>query len=368
MGGKSKTTQTQDNSIDPWSRRQYDQSAGNVRGLIGLPYQPYEGERVAGLTGDEMQARDMFRNQMGGGTGLLDQAANQAMQAGGYRPQPISTQSFKDADMAAYMDPNTQNVIDQSIKGINRERDASMGQMNADAAKASAFGGSRHGIAQAETGRAYADVAAKTEAGLRSDAFNQAASMWQQDQGRQLNADVTNQQMGMQGAQLGLQGAGLLGQIGQGMHGMNMDNAGMLNQFGQQQRGIDQANLDAQYGEHMMGYNDRYRRAQMELGLLGGTPMIQDSTGSSTMRQSPGIGQMLGMGAQIGSMFLSDRRLKADIKPVESDDGRNWYEFRYLWSKARHVGLMAQDLLKTEPKRVHILPSGLMMVDYKGLV
>lgn len=91
------------------------------------------------------------------------------------------------------------------------------------------------------------------------------------------------------------------------------------------------------------------------------------SQGTSTTRQSDPLGTA-GDIAKIASIFMSDRRLKRDIQEVGTDEhGHKWYDFRYLWSDTIHRGLMAQDLLKTEPWRVLEMPNGYYAVNYAGL-
>jgi hypothetical protein len=76
---------------------------------------------------------------------------------------------------------------------------------------------------------------------------------------------------------------------------------------------------------------------------------------------------MLGGLSSLGSAaigFFSDKRLKKDIKPICSARGYKWYEFSYLWDDVKHIGVMAQDVLKIKPEAVHVLPSGYMVVNY----
>ena len=46
-----------------------------------------------------------------------------------------------------------------------------------------------------------------------------------------------------------------------------------------------------------------------------------------------------------------------------SNDGYPIYEFSYLGSRKRYRGVMAQDVVKTNPMAVHI-QNGLLYVDY----
>ena len=70
-------------------------------------------------------------------------------------------------------------------------------------------------------------------------------------------------------------------------------------------------------------------------------------------------------GAAIGA---SDRRLKRDIKRVGTmANGLPVYEYRYVWGRKRHVGVMAQDVLKAGIDAVVRHWTGFLMVDYGKL-
>jgi hypothetical protein len=72
----------------------------------------------------------------------------------------------------------------------------------------------------------------------------------------------------------------------------------------------------------------------------------------------------MSLGGALGSAFISDRRLKRDIRKVADDPrGFGWYAFRYLWSDTPQVGVMADEV----PHAAFTLPSGFMMVDYARL-
>jgi hypothetical protein len=71
---------------------------------------------------------------------------------------------------------------------------------------------------------------------------------------------------------------------------------------------------------------------------------------------------MMGMFGQIGGSIFSDKRMKADIKPVGKAGnvlGLTAYEFRYKGDKEKHVGFLAQDVKK-------VLPEAVEEVDHKG--
>lgn len=67
------------------------------------------------------------------------------------------------------------------------------------------------------------------------------------------------------------------------------------------------------------------------------------------------------------ALTASDRRLKRDIKLIGSFKGLPLYEYRYVWGRKRHVGVMAQDVLKAGIDAVVRHWTGFLMVDYGKL-
>jgi hypothetical protein len=231
------------------------------------------------------------------------------------------------ADLIGYMNPYLDQVLGASMNDINRQRDLAIGQTGDAAQRAGAFGGSRHGVAQAETERAYGDIAARTSAQLRGDAFNQAANLFGQDRDRMMQGAMGSAQMG------GIE------------------------------RGQRQLGLDRRYGEFLRQYEDPFRRAGVQTGILGAMPRGQTST-TSTPTDWAGL---LGTGVQAAAMMFSDERLKRDIEPIGQRGAHTWYRYRYVWSDAVHEGVIAQEVLSRQPEAVHVHPSGFLCVDYGAL-
>lgn len=113
------------------------------------------------------------------------QAESAMAKATGYNPATIAG-----TDLSQYMNPYTQEVIDRSLSDIERARMAQANNLGFAATQAGAFGGSRHGVAEALSNEAYAKQAADTAAGLRQQAYNQALTSAGQDVGYQ---NVANQ-------------------------------------------------------------------------------------------------------------------------------------------------------------------------------
>jgi hypothetical protein len=303
MGGKKKVETTQDNSLDEFSRQQYNTISGNINQLMGQEFTPYSGQRVAGVNDLERDAINTYLQQSEGTRGLLGDATGMVQTGAQYTPEQVQAQNFANADLSAYTNPFQQQVIDAQLSEIERQRGQTAERIDADAAKSAAFGGSRQAIQQAESDRNFGDIAARTGADLRSQGFQQAAAMYQQDAARQMQADLANQQAGLSGAQLRLRGAGLLGDMAGQMSDADMREAAMRGSLGQLERGQEQAELDAQYQAYLMAYDDPYRRAQLQLGLLGNTPMLQDSRGTQTT-SGGGLGAAIAGAGQVASMFI----------------------------------------------------------------
>jgi len=64
--------------------------------------------------------------------------------------------------------------------------------------------------------------------------------------------------------------------------------------------------------------------------------------------------------------IFSDERLKRDIVPLGIENGFNTYGFRYIWGTQRYKGVMAQEVMETNPQAVGKV-LGLYMVDYNEI-
>lgn len=104
------------------------------------------------------------------------------------------------------------------------------------------------------------------------------------------------------------------------------------------------------------------------IASLGGTSNSSgSSTGTTTQQQSATSNILAGLlgAASLASKF-SDERLKEDIAPVGMlNDGQPVYSYRYAGSPTTEIGLMAQDVEKTNPAAVGER-SGFKTVDYRA--
>jgi len=302
VGGKTKTRTktTNDQTVDPYTRRMIDQGFANVRGILNdNPYQAYDGNRVAGLTDTEQNVQAMYNANMGATGGLLGNALNTVKGAYQGGPQSIQTRSFADFDAAPYMNPYTDEVIDRTMSDMNRARQMAVNDMDAGL-HTSAFNGSRAGVSEALTNERFIDQAGNAAAQLRQQGYDRALGLYGSDMDRAMGVDQFN--VGQQN----IYDQGLLARGGMEANvantmGNRMDaetRMGMA--LGANERAVNQAALDAMYQEYLRGYEDPYRRAAIEGALLGQVPRLVDSSGTQTSTQStnPGVAGVLGMGLQ----------------------------------------------------------------------
>jgi len=178
-----------------------------------------------------------------------------------------AAQMYNPSGVQKFMNPYQQQVIDESIRQINRQGDMSRQNLQAQATRAGAFGGSREGVQQAELERGLSEQRNAAIVGGLSQGYNQAAAQAQQafeaQQGRQLA-----QAQGLQGA------AGLQGQFGQT----------------QQQQALQQAQalqgIGGLYGQQSL------QQAQLGQGAAGLTSNIGQTLGQQQLQQA-----QLGQGA-----------------------------------------------------------------------
>ena len=176
--------------------------------------------------------------------------------------------AFDPASISQFMNPYTEQVIEQSQKDIARLGGKQQQALKDRAVAAGAFGGGREAIGSAEIGRNVLDQQARTGAGLRAQGFQQAMGQAQtafenqqrrQQQASQIFGGLGTAQAGIGGQQaaLGQTQAG----IGQAQAGIGGQQAGI----GQAQAGVagQQAGIGGQQAALGQGM------AQLGLGLQG---------------------------------------------------------------------------------------------------
>jgi hypothetical protein len=304
---------------------QYSQAnMGQSLATLGKAEQIAAGAGPADLT--------QAQNTLGQGIGALQGAAKMY--------DPSSAQSF--------MNPYQQQVIDESVRQINRQGDISRQNLQAQATRAGAFGGSREGVQRAELERGLSEQKNAAIVGALSQGYNQASNQaqqaFEQQQARQLSqaqglqgAAGLQGQFGQAGQQQALQQAqalqgigGLYGQqslqqaqLGQGAAGLQANIGQTVGQQAAQQAQIGQAaaGLQGNLSGQLAGLSGMYSNvAGQQANILGQQSQLGQSLGQ-------GIGnlasQQFGIGAQMAQGLGSLGTQQANIGMQNAALGQN---------------------------------------------
>lgn len=300
---------------------------------LASPYEQASGAQAGAITGTA-EAMNFTPTQVKGTsytptTNLQGTTFDAAMQS---NPQAAA------ALMKNYMNPYTSDVIDASMKKLGAAQQQSLIQGAAQANAAKAFGGDRHGIADAQTRLGYGDQAANMTANLYNQGFNTALGAAQFDVGQQqavnaanqaaqnaarqfgantafqagqinqgainaanqfgatqdMTAQQLNQMAALQANQQKLAGANQLGNLGQQSFNYGQTIQNQQNQYGLQQEQMMQALIDAAQGNFGQ-QTGAPQGAQTFLSMLFGAPPMQ---GQNTSFQ-PGLFNYLQLGANM---------------------------------------------------------------------
>ena len=277
--------------------------------IANRPYHQYTGQRVAGFTPDQQAAFQQVRNLPGQYQGNLNNANAAFTAAMGSAVDPSTM-------ISRYMNPYEDGVVQNAIGDINRQHQQIQNQGAAAAAGAGAFGGSRHGLLEAENNRNFMDRVGSVSGQLRQAGFTNAA---------QLGQGATNQML-----QAGQSAQGLAGT----QAGLGLQSANALAGVGQQQQGMNQAGLDINYGDFLDQVNYPISALSLRQSAIGQTPM--GSIGRQPT-QSNGMGAAaLGALGQIGAGYFMGPAGAAGgaavlcwvAREVYGADNPKWLDFR----------------------------------------
>lgn len=181
-------------------------------------------------------------------------------------------------NIGQFFNPFTQAVTGQTMADLERQRQMQQNTIGTQASQAGAFGGSRHGVAEALTNEAFARQGANTFANLNQQGFNTALGAAQQQQQTQLGA---------------------LGQLGNlSQQGFNYGQAIGQQQAtqGAQQQMLQQALIDAARSQYSGFTGAPAQSLTLPLAALGATPNVGTTTTDSSQ---PGLFDYLTMATML---------------------------------------------------------------------
>ena len=210
-----------------------------------------------------------------------------------YTPTDVTASTLPQVDISQYMNPYTQEVIDKSLADLERNRLMQQQTQAAQASAAGAFGGSRQGVAQALTNEAFARQAGQMASQLRQTGYTQAQQLAGTDLARQMQADLANQAMGLQGAQFRLGAQSQLG--GMGLTGFNLAQQ-QYDQF-MANEAMKQAMQNQLYAQQAGQATSFFGQPAQALGYLPGAISGMPYSQTTTAGRQPGAFDYLTLGA-----------------------------------------------------------------------
>jgi hypothetical protein len=404
MGGGSTTVDTTSqqqsiNEIPQWVQNAGQANYGLAQQVASQPLQQYQGQMVAGVSPQMQQSWDLAANSGNVGQGAQAGAQAALLSGANYSPEQIKAQQvsagqLSDTNLFPYMNPYTQDVIDKTLpimqQGLALQQNQQQNQANA----ANAFGGSRQAIQQGVTQAQGALNEGQMAAQLNQANFAQARAAAEQDiqgrmqaslanQGANLTASQANQNAGLTANQQKILAGSGLGTLGTQQMQNNVANFGMLTTAGSLQEQQQQNQINAQIAKFQQAWQYPQQQLGMMESALGMTPYNTGTSGSSASTQTTtnsnpmqaALGGLQTLGGLFGSAGLfgtSDRRLKTDIKRIDTHpSGLPIYAYRYKGDPKTYpkvAGPMAEDVAKIAPHAVRPMGvKGRLAIDMDAL-
>ena len=273
------TTTTTQQSLNPFIQDILARNYGAAQQVASIPYQAYQGPRIAQFRPAEEQA---FQTAIGAATNQvgmpqLQQATQVAERAAGYTPQQFQQ------DVSGFMSPFQTNVIDATMARLAQNRAERDAATKAQMASSRAFGNERRGVYEAQLAGEEDLNTAQTLANLYNQGYTQAAGLAQNLPGQQLA------------------GASALAGYGQQALGNQQAYAAMLQGAGQAQRGMAQQNLDLAYKDFLEQRG--YPREQLQALLAGASGLPNPITQTTTQPGQSTLGQVGTAASAIGGIL-----------------------------------------------------------------
>jgi len=158
-------------------------------------YQPTMGARTPNAPAVKPGANQFTGVNADTGPNVFNQSARNIQQAQNRFRNPGQ---LGGNNLNQYMNPYTTGAINATMGDIDRNRQMQVNQLGANAQQAGAFGGSRHGVAEALTNEAATRQMADTSAQMRNQGWGQAQQAKMFDIGNTMQAGQNLANLGQQ--------------------------------------------------------------------------------------------------------------------------------------------------------------------------
>lgn len=334
----SKTTQVTKVELPAWVDNASQENYQLAKELGSKPFMQYGGDRVASMSDETQAGINGLRDKIASGdmTGVLSKIAS-------------GETSLANTDLSKYLNPYTDEVVNKSLAAVDDKRmQALMGNSDA-AAKAKAFGGSRHGIIDAVTNAESLKDMGLLASQLRSSGYDKALAA--------ASTDITNQGSAAQ----------------QAIDARTKELASLM-QTGMLEKTQGQEEINAAIQKFNEPRDYDLENLNLRLSALGMSPYGKtENTQKTTSGGSSGTdwGQ-LGLGVFSMLLGLSEDDEKTDKKKIGKIPGTDldMWAYRYKGdpkSYPKVVGPMASDVEKKMPELVSKV-GGKRVIDFAPIM
>lgn len=285
-GGQTATQQTTQ-QLNPFVQDLMTRGFSAAQNVASIPYQAYQGPRIAQFRPQEQQAFQMAEQAATSRIGQpqLAQALTAAQQAAGYSPAQFQQ------NVQGFMSPYQESVVDATMRRLAQSRAERDAETRSRLASARAFGNERRGVYEAQLAAEQDLNTQQTLANLYQQGYGQAAGLASQLPSQQLAA------------------SGQLANLGAQAISQEQARQQMLMGAGQQQRQMAQQNLDLAYQDFLAQRGYPVEQLKILQSGISGVPATTSSTTTST---APGqgflgtAGDVLGLAGAAKSLFSND--------------------------------------------------------------
>lgn len=264
-------------------------------------YDPYRGDRIADLSDEVSQARQIIRDAIPVGQqdiatsrGAIQGGIGTAQQLSGFVPSAGYTPAgqFTQDKVDQYMSPYVRGVIEQQKRQARSDFAMADAERAAQAEQAGAFGGSRFAIQESEAQAALQQQLQDIEERGLQKAYEQARSSFEADREAQFAREQAGVQAGISGAEIAGRGA----QAIQDLTGAQAGLAGLLETIGLDTEGRQQRALDIAYEDYLRQRDKPREDIQFLSSVLQGVPAPSSQEITKFGPQANPIQQALGTG------------------------------------------------------------------------
>lgn len=354
QGTSSGTSTT---SPNPYAGNIYGQALYNALNVASQPYEPYQGQMVAGYTPSQIAASQGFQNAVGMSSPYYTAAQdlyNQGLQyqqnpmmgtaqnyyaqginsaynpmtplAQTYYQQAMSAASPQNYNVQPYMNPYQRDVVDATMRQLEQTEKQALGQNTQQSVLRGSYGGSGQFLGRAEVARQQALSNAQTLAQLNANNYINAQNQYNEQQKQQMQAaqaaaqglgslGYQNAALSTQALQNAAQGLGSLGSsqqaqaisnlqnLASGMSGLGtaaqtgyLQSLAALQQSGQAQQQLQQAQLSNAYQQWLQSKAYPYQQLSYLTGMAQGLgPYLGQNASQTGDYYSTGTGSSISM-------------------------------------------------------------------------